>query len=170
MKTILTLVLLVNSCLAAPTYIPDSDRSSKDANIVAIVRFSEIKETGVTKQLDAGREPVDRALFRQFTVTAKINTLVKGEIVGLIKLTLYRLPTYEECISDFGEEEGRKRWGALMRNSGYTDVFAKLPSDHGEYICYLSKSEDGICTPMHGDAQSGISFFRLVPASFPSVW
>lgn len=170
MKTILALLLLVSSCLADLTYIADSRRSSKDADVVAVVRFSEIKETGITRQLEAGREPVNRALFRQFTVTAKINTLIKGEVGDAIKLTLYRRPTYEECVFDFGEEEGRKRWGALTRNSGYTDVFAKLPSDNGEYICYLSKSEDGIFTPMHGDAQSGISFFRLVPALFHSGW
>ena len=155
--------------------LPDYPAMYRDADLVAIVRFVDLKETSKTKELMDLTSKPSELLFRELNGHIKIVSLFKGSVDKPIICRLYRFPTLDECSKDLGDREvARKRLAAHLRDFGFVHVWVG-PSMGREIrdvdcLVYFKKSADGLYIPVTGESNSDSAVIPLVPFEFPDPY
>jgi len=162
MKVLSILLTLMSAGSSAIVYIPvDYPALYRDADLIAVAQVTEVKDTGGTKELIRINSEPSQLSFREFKATLKIVSLLKGETKDKAICTLYRYPTLEECLKEYGGEEGRVRLARSVKVGEEVDVFLKPPSESQTYLVYLRRLPDGSFVPVTGDSASNRSIFQL---------
>lgn len=147
--------------------VPDYAAMFRDSDLVAIVRFHDLKDTGLKKELDDVYSRPSGLHFRELKGTARVISLIRGAGDEKVAVRLYRYPTIEESSNDLGDRElARKRLAACFRNSGLVHVFPGIPREtelfeRMDFLVYLKKTGDGFYAPATGDSDSYSSIRQL---------
>lgn len=151
--------------------IPDYPAMFRDADIVAIIRFVDLKDTNKTKELTDLMSTPSGLQFRELNSHIKVLSLLKGSVDDTMICRVYRFPTIDECAKDLGsQEEARKRLTACIRDMGLVHVFWAIPNlgasiQYLDFLVYLKKAEGGVYIPVTGDSDSQSAIHQLGPPS-----
>ncbi len=169
------LVLLLLGALAVSgrgvLVLPDYSAMHRDADLVAIIRFVDLKDTGKTKELMGLDSKPSSLQFRELNGHIKVISLLKGALEDPIVCRVYRFPTFEECVKDVGnQDEATKRLSACVRDFGLVHVFWAVPNFGAsiqdlDFLVYLKKAEGGVYIPVTGDSDSQSAIRQLEPPS-----
>jgi hypothetical protein len=169
------LLLLLIGVLAATgrgvLVLPDYPAMFRDADVVAIIRFVDLKDTNKTKELTDLTSAPSGLQFRELNSHIKVLSLLKGTADDPMVCRVYRFPTFDECVKDLGsQDEARRRLTACLRDLGLVHVFWAGP-DLGasiqdlDFLVYLKKTEGGVYIPVTGDSDSQSAIRQLEPPS-----
>jgi hypothetical protein len=149
-------LLFGSSALAWMSPWPDYKNQFTKAELVGIVRAIRVKETGEAKAIEEGVN----LLFRKVEVELNVLSLFKGQSKEKIDLVLFRRPTREECIADFGEVQGSRAW-FLVKVAGTGREGYFVPVEGRDYLVYLGKERDGQYLPFGGFMSSLYSILEV---------
>ena len=148
--------------------LPDYPAMYRDADLVAVIRFVDLKDTNKTKELTDLTSRPSGLQFRELNGRIKLVSLLKGTVDSPIVCRLYRFPTFEECSNDLGDQDvARKRLSACIRDFGLVHVFWLKPAgdiQNVDFLVYLKKAPDGLYIPVTGDSDSHSAIRELVQA------
>ena len=149
--------------------LPDYPAMYRDADLVAVVRFVDLKDTHKTKELPDLTSKLSKILFRELNGQIKVVSLFKGTADDPIVCRLYRFPTLDECAKDIGDpEEARKRMTHLLTDFGLVHVlYWGAHLDQNDYLVYLKKSTDGLYIPVTGESNSVSAIRQLAEPNIP---
>ena len=169
------LVLLLLGALAASgrgvLVLPDYPAMFRDADVVAIIRFVDLKDTNKTKELTDLMSNPSGLQFRELNSHIKVLSLLKGTADDSMVCRVYRFPTFDECVKDLGsQDEARKRLTACVRDLGLVHVFWAVPNlgasiQDLDFLVYLKKTEGGVYIPVTGDSDLQSAIRQLEPPS-----
>ena len=126
------------------------------ADLVGIVRVIRVKETGEAKAIEDGVN----LLFRKVEVELHVLSVFKGQSKEKIDIVLFRCPTKEECIADFGEQQGEIAW-FMVRVGGTGREGYFIPKEGRDYLAYLRKHKDLPYLPVGGFISSLYSILEV---------
>lgn len=146
---------------------PDYATMLREADLVAVVRFVDLRDSGNKKELNGVDSNPTGLHFRELKGKARVISLIKGDPGGDVTCRFYRYPSIEESTEDLGDPDlARRRLAACLRDFGLVHVFPGPPCETAgfeitDFLVYLKKSADGWYEPVTGDSDSDSSIRML---------